>query len=340
MTITVGLVAFIAHVFLHVPLGIGVLLGAILAPTDPVLASDVQVEHSRDRDRLRFTLTAEAGLNDGAAFPFVMLGLGLLGQETSTSFYVRWFTLDVLWATLFGLLSGAVIGTAIGRLIVYVRTKHKEAFGFDECLTLGLIALSYGVAVLAHGYGFLAVFAAGLCLRRIERQHTPAEAPDVLLAVKAGAVKEIATSSEQAPAYMTQAVLGFNEQLERLGELTLVMLVAGILTIDYLPQQALWFVPVLLCVVRPVSIMIGTLGANCTNAQRLLMSWFGIRGIGSLYYLTYALNHGIPAEYAKLLIGLTLTTVAASIVLHGISVTPLMNRYARTNQMRARRSGA
>jgi NhaP-type Na+/H+ or K+/H+ antiporter len=79
MTITVVLIAAIGVFGLGLSLGAAVLLGAILAPTDPVLASDVQVLEANDRDRLRFSLTGEGGLNDGAAFPFVMLGLGLLG---------------------------------------------------------------------------------------------------------------------------------------------------------------------------------------------------------------------------------------------------------------------
>lgn len=172
MTITVGLVALIGVVGLNLPLGAAVLLGAIVAPTDPVLASDVQSEHPWDVDSLRFGLTGEAGLNDGTAFPFVMLGLGLLGLHEIGEFGWRWLALDVLWASAGGLGVGGVLGTLVGRLVLYLRGEHKEAVGTDDFLALGLIAFSYGSALLIGAYGFLAVFAAGIALRRIERDHS------------------------------------------------------------------------------------------------------------------------------------------------------------------------
>ncbi|MEO8121495.1 MAG: cation:proton antiporter, partial [Rhodoferax sp.] len=115
MSITVALVAAFAWYVLSLPLGAGVLLGAILAPTDPVLATDVQVRHPGDRDLLRFTLTSEAGMNDGSAFPFVMLGLGLLGLHDLGDGGLRWVLVDVLWATLAAILIGGVAGIALAR---------------------------------------------------------------------------------------------------------------------------------------------------------------------------------------------------------------------------------
>ncbi|HEV2126413.1 MAG TPA: cation:proton antiporter, partial [Chloroflexota bacterium] len=166
MLVTVGLVTLAGVFLMGLPLGAAVLLGAIVAPTDPVLASDVQMKEPTDRDRLRFSLTGEGGLNDGTAFPFVMLGLGLLGLHEIGSAGWRWVGVDVVWATAAGLATGALFGTLIGRLVLFLRREHKEAVGLDEFLTLGLIALSYGVALLIASYGFLAVFAAGLALRR------------------------------------------------------------------------------------------------------------------------------------------------------------------------------
>ena len=186
MTLTVGLIALVGVAALELPLGAAILLGAVLAPTDPVLASDVQVTGPRDRDRLRFTLTGEAGLNDGTAFPFVMLGLGLLGLHETGEGGWRWFAVDVLWAIPGGLLVGALLGTATGRLILYLRREHKEAVGLDDFLALGLIACSYGTALLLHTYGFLAVFAAGLALRKIEASTVGQEqAPDEVVAAAA-----------------------------------------------------------------------------------------------------------------------------------------------------------
>ena len=126
---------------------------------------------------------------------------------------------------------------------------------------------------------------------------------------------------------MRQEVQGFNEQLERIAEVAIVMVVGGILSYSYLPANALWLILLLFVVVRPLAVWLGLLGAPVSRDQRMLMSWFGIRGIGSIYYLMYAINHGLPPALAAEITALTLTVVAFSVVLHGISVTPLMTLY-------------
>ena len=336
MTITVALIAGIAMLGLGLSLGVSILLGAILAPTDPVLASDVQVVEASDRDRLRFSLTGEGGLNDGVAFPFVMLGLGLIGLHDLGTGGWRWLVVDVLWAVAGGLLIGGVLGTLIGKLVVYLRSRHKESFGFDEFLALGLIALAYGVAVLCHSYGFLAVLAAGLALRRVKEQPgqivTPVARETGLQSRQAH--EALATHSKYASAYMKQEVQGFNERLERIAEVAIVLVVGAMLSYIRLPAGAGWFVLLLLLFVRPVSVWLGLLGAQVSRDQRMLISWFGIRGIGSIYYLMYAINHGLPRTLAEEITALTLTMVAVSIVVHGISVTPLMKLYGRRKARR------
>jgi sodium/hydrogen antiporter len=330
MTITVGLVALIGVMGFDLPLGAAVLLGAILAPTDPVLASDVQTEDPWDVDCLRFSLTGEAGLNDGTAFPFVLLGLGLLGLHEIGEFGWRWLAIDVLWATVGGLSIGGILGTLVGRFVLYLRREHKEAVGTDDFLALGLIAFSYGSALLIGAYGFLAVLAAGVALRRIERYHTEGSPPDQVKSMSTtGEAEEVATDPERAPAYMAQAVLGFNEQLERIGEVAVVVMVGGMLSAGYLLFDAVWFVLVLLLVIRPVSVWAGLLGSTTSAPQRNLIGWFGIRGIGSIYYLMYAINHGLSPQLAMNLAELTLTVVAFSVLVHGISVTPLMRLYEK-----------
>ncbi len=329
MSITVGLVALIGVVGLNLPIGAAVLLGAILAPTDPVLASDVQSEHPWDLDSLRFGLTGEAGLNDGTAFPFVMLGLGLLGLHEIGEFGSRWLALDVLWATAGGLATGGILGDLVGRLVLYLRGEHKEAVGTDDFLALGLIAFSYGSALLIGAYGFLAVFAAGIALRRIERCHSEASANDNKGMPLTGEADEIATDPQKAPAYMAQAVLQFNEQLERIGEVAIVILVGGMLSARFLSFDAIWFVLLLLLVVRPTSVWLGLLGSSTSITQRNFIGWFGIRGIGSIYYLAFAINHGLAPELSTILVGMTLTTIAVSVLVHGISVTPLMRLYEK-----------
>ena len=298
-----------------------------------MLASDVQVEGSSDRDRLRFSLTAEGGLNDGAAFPVVLLGLGLLGLYDFGGGGWRFLALDVLWAIAGGLAIGGALGALIGKLVLYLRTRHQEAVGLDEFLALGLIAIAYGVAQLSLASGFLAVFAAGLALQRI-KEHSklgnPSTPAKVTIVLGTESEKGLATHSDHAGAYMIEAVQGFNGQLERLAEMALVMVAGAMLSYTYLPRHAIWFLLLLFVVARPVSVWLGLMGASSVSRdQRVLISWFGIRGVGSIFYLMYAINHGLPNELAELLIAITLTTVAASVLLHGISVTPLMGLYAR-----------
>jgi NhaP-type Na+/H+ or K+/H+ antiporter len=340
MVLTVMFVTAIGVFLFGLPAAAAILLAAILAPTDPVLASDVQVEDSSDRDRLRFGLTAEGGLNDGAAFPVVMLALGLLGLYDFGGSGWRWLAVDVIWAIAGGLAIGGALGALIGKLVLYLRTRHQEAVGLDEFLALGLIAIAYGVAQLSFASGFLAVFAAGLALQRI-KEHSKPEKPSslakVTIALGAESGKELATHSQHAGTYMMEAVQGFNGQLERLAELVVVMVAGAMLSYTYLPHRAVWFLLLLFFLVRPVSVWLGLMGATgVSRDQRILISWFGIRGVGSIFYLMYAINHGLPEPLAKELIAITLSTVAASVLLHGISVTPLMSLYARRKARRRR----
>ncbi len=337
MALTVGLVALAGVVLLGLPLGAAVLLGAVLAPTDPVLASDVQIENPDDRDRLRFSLTGEAGFNDGAAFPFVMLGLGLLGLHELGEYGWRWVAVDVVWAVIGGIGVGAVLGLAVGRLVVYLRREHEEAVGLDDFLALGLVALSYGLALFAHTYAFLAVFAAGLALRFEERRHTgdkPTE--EVESTAREGRAEEVAVDAEAAPAYMASAVLGFAEQLERIGGVALVILVGALLTYADWGSDALLFTGVLFVVIRPVSVWLGLLGSATTGLQRELIAWFGIRGIGSIYYLMYAENHGVYDLFSGRILSIVLLVIAISVTVHGLSVTPIMAWYSKRSKREER----
>jgi NhaP-type Na+/H+ or K+/H+ antiporter len=335
MAFTVALVALVGVGGLGLPLGAAILLGAVLAPTDPVLASDVQVSHAHDQDRLRFGLTGEAGLNDGTAFPFVMLGLGLLGLHEVGAGLWRWLVLDVLWAVAAGLMVGVVLGDRVGRLVLYLRKHHREAVGLDELLALGLIALSYGTALLVKGYGFLAVFAAGLALRRIERKHSGERPPEEVEGAARGKDKqEAATDPEHAHAYMANAVLGFNEALERIAEVAMVVGLGLLLATTPFPKEVVWLAPLLFFVLRPLSVALSLVGARADTHQRVLMGWFGVRGIGSLYYLFYAIAHGVEHGLAQRLVSLVLWVVAASVAVHGISVTPLMKRYEHRSKPR------
>ena len=338
MAATVVLIALAGVYLLGLPIGAAVLLGGILAPTDPVLATEVQLSDPADRDQLRFALTGEGGLNDGTAFPVVMLGLGLLGLHDIGSFGWRWLVVDVLWSSVCGMAIGAVLGASVGRLVTYLRRMHKEAVGHDSFLALGLIGLTYGLASLAQGAGFLAVFAAGLALRHTEQRATVAAAAGVAPAAAAdpsmSRADQLATHPRHAFAYLAHAVLSFNEELDRIGEVVGVIVIGMLLWAVPWHGAALWFVPLVLLVVRPLAVLFGLAGSRTSALQRRLIGWFGIRGMGSLFYLAYAINHGVTGTVAQTLVALTLAVVVASIVVHGVSVTPLMALYSRRKPRR------
>lgn len=326
MVITVGLVAAAGVMLLGLNLGEAVLLGGILAPTDPVLASDVQIRDPRDQDKVRLTLSAEGGLNDGTAFPFVLLGLGLLGYRELGQNAWKWWTIDVVWAVGAGLAIGGFLGLWLGRYMMHLQARRARALEFGEYLVLGLIGVSYGAAVLLHAYGFLAVFAAGLALRSIERHSSPAD--DVLEGAASSAQNRdaLAANPRTASAYFTSVLLETNEQLEHILEVALVLSLGAMIASAGIAFEALWFAPLLFVVIRPLAALPLLSIGRFSKREFGGIAWFGIRGIGSLYYLMYAIEMGLQTEVAQKLTSLTLTVVLASVLAHGISVAPWLRR--------------
>lgn len=327
---TVGLVTALGYFVLGLPLGAAVLLGAIVAPTDPVLATDVQIRHADDRDRLRFILTCEAGINDGSAFPFVMLGLGLLGLHAIGDLGLRWVIMDVLWATFAGIAIGVTLGYGLGRLVWKLRRKRREHKLLDDFLGLGLIGLVYGLSVHVVAWGFLAVFFAAVALRQTELKLSGdyPESPQRLHTGKTQAHNAAGHPATQ-PERTSEGSLIFGEHLERLSEVILILLMGGMLFINSWSWQAVGFALFLFLVARPVSILVGLLGTGTPWKIRGLVGWFGVRGIGSLYYIMFAIQHGLPENLAMPLLQITLIVVTLSILVHGTSVKPLMGRYWR-----------
>lgn len=322
MAITVGLLAAIGVYGLQLPLGAAILLGAILAPTDPVLASGVQPESGDAPNLARFSLAGEGALNDGSAFPFVLLGLGLMGWHELGTGGWHWWTVDLLWSTIGGTLIGAMVGGLIGTLVVFLRNRHQVALGLNEFLSLGTVAVAYGLAQLCLTSGFLAVFAAGLALRRIQ------EHPRIPLAPRQPLANTTPVHLHHASAAMKRDVQGFNEQLEKLAELVLVILVGAMLGYVTVFPDLWWFTALSIFAVRPLSVVLGLAGSAVPARRCAVMSWFGIRGIGSIYYLMFALHHGVGGALARQFVALTLVAVAASILVHGITVHPMMKWYA------------
>jgi len=254
--------------------------------------------------------------------------MGLLGLHEVGETGMRWVLLDVLWATLAGIAVGVVSGTLLARLIWKIRGQKQSRELMDDFLGLGLIGVVYGLSVLIDAWGFLAVFFAAVALHQTELKlagivkHTP-QTPHALAPVVAG------SDVAEPPAIVSEGSLVFKEHLERLSEVLLILLVGGMLFIDSWSWRAVGFAVFLFVVVRPVSVLLGMLGSGASWRMRGLIGWFGVRGIGSLYYLMYVIQHGLPQSLSLQLIQLTLVVVTLSIVAHGASVKPLMNQFWR-----------
>ncbi len=327
MVITTALVAAAGVWLLTLPLGSAILLGAVLAPTDPVLASDVQIQHPQDTDKIRLTLSAEAGLNDGTAFPMVMLGLGLMGLHDLGQYGIRWILTDLVWATVGGVVIGAALGYGVGRLAMSLHTQRGDKTMFGEYLVLGLIGVAYGIAIVCKTYGFLAVFAAGVALRAAERHASERRA--AIQGRGDAAQPDQPTEDKGHPGYLAGALLATNEQIEHILEVGLVLLVGASLFSVGFAWEVLWFAPLLFLIIRPLATLPIFLVQRFSRFEFAAVSWFGIRGIGSLYYVMFAVSHGLPDEIAQRLLSLTLTTIAVSIVVHGVSVTPFFAMRSR-----------
>jgi NhaP-type Na+/H+ or K+/H+ antiporter len=302
MPLTIAAVTLFGTAVMGLSLGAAIILGAALAPTDPVLGSDVGVGPPGEEDEqdAHVALTTEGGLNDGLAFPFVFLGV-FVATRGGTGWLGEWLAADVL----FGVAVGVGIGLGAGYLIaastVWLRDRDLLAPALDGWMAVGAVLLVYGVAELAGGYGFLAVFAAGVAFRRYEYGHE-----------------------------LNRRVHDGAEVVEKFSELALILLLGSLMTIGGLREAgaAGWLlVPVLLLVIRPLATAIAFVGSGLSASERLFIGWFGIRGIGSLYYVAVAIGLGIlSAEEARTLFWTMAICVVVSVVVHGVTATPLARR--------------
>ena len=301
MPLTIALIALLAWGVLGTSWAAAVLLGAALAPTDPVLASDVQVgpPGKGGEDNVRYTLTAEAGLNDGLAFPFVHLAIGLaLAGGSGFGWVGGWLVIDVAWKIAAGVVVGAAVGRGLGWLTFQLPERARLSRTGDGFVALGITAISYSVTEMAHGYGFLAVFVSAIAFRATERRH-----------------RYHATLHD------------FVEQIERL--LLMIVLVAfgGALSTGGLLQTSNWavglFALATVLVVRPAAAGISVFGRREPRSEKVVISCFGIRGIGSMYYLAFALSRA-PFDNEDLLWSATTLVILISILLHGVTITPVM----------------
>ncbi len=350
MLASIAGVALFAHFVLGLEPAVAMLLGALIAPTDPVLANAVAVDRAADHDRMRYGLSGEAGLNDGAAFPFVVFALLWLEQGAVGGWVGEWALHRLLWAIPAALIFGFVLARGVGWLAIKLRSRGHSSAAPGDFLALALIALAYTGAEFMGAWGFLAVFAAGLGLRRAELQvvtddphpdtengrrmangeaagdgqsHPPAE--DL---VAAKTEEEELKEPAVAAGTVVSEVLSFGDTVERLVEVLLVVLVGAALATHW-DWRAVPLALALFFVIRPLSTRLLLMGTPTTNVQRWLMGWFGVRGIGSLYYMSYALNEGVTGQAATDSVGLTVSVVALSVLLHGVTTQPLIARYQR-----------
>ena len=328
MSLTVGLVAAFTYFVFDMPIGLAVLLGAILAPTDPVLATDVQSRHPGDHDRLRFNLTCEAGMNDGSAFPFVMLGLGLLGLHDLGDSGWKWITLDVLWATSAAIIIGIVGGMLLARAGWMLRGNNAKNEILDDLACLGLIALVYGISVSVDAWGFLTVFFAGVALRQTELKLAERQSNKLAQTKHVEKKQEFDPEHPESPNISVE-VLVYGAHLERLSEVTLVVLLGGMLAPQFWVWQTVSLAAFLFFVARPLSVYVSLLGTNTSWTLRSMIGWFGVRGIGSIYYLMYAIQHGLNNTDSEELTQFVLVVITLSIIVHGISVKPMMQTFWR-----------
>lgn len=312
MVITVGLLALVGYYLLGLGLGESILLGAVLSPTDPVLASEVQLRHPGEKNALKFILTSEGGMNDGTAFPFVMLGLGLIDIQNKEWALEHWILKDLVWAITAGIAIGVLSGIGVTKIANHVKEVRKS-FYLEDFLTIASISLSYGIALQLHSYGFLAVFANALTIRQLEMRKS-----------KTGAIDP----EDRIP----DNVLSFNEQLERIFEVVSVGMVGLLIDLRSFTWGALAIALSVILLIRPVAVFLGTSHSGLDLKEKIFLSWFGVRGIGSIYYLYFALNHSGTIAGRDLLINYTLWTILFSIFIHGISAKIILRRYgmART----------
>lgn len=298
MPLTIAVLAFLGYWILGLGVASALLLGASLAPTDPVLASDVQVGPPKtgEEDEVRFALTSEAGLNDGLSFPFVHLAIAMaVATKEGNDLFAHWAMIDIVWR----LGAGVVMGWAMGKLFGVFSFKLRDislAKTQDGFVALGMTFTVYGLTQLIGGYGFVAVFLAAVAFRASERDDD-----------------------------FHEQLHDFAEQIERLLMMVLLVCLGSIAASGQLLAGIDWRVVTVavlaIILVRPLIGWLSLIGSGHPPGEAVIIAVFGIRGLGSIYYLAYASGH-TEFESVETVWATVLLIVIASIVVHGIAVTP------------------
>jgi NhaP-type Na+/H+ or K+/H+ antiporter len=302
MPLTIAAVALFGTLVMDLSLGAAIVLGAVLAPTDPVLAGDVGVAPPGDplEEEARFNLGTEAAINDGLASPFVLLGIFVAG-EGGTGWLTEWVAADFFYAALVGAALGGAGGYFLGALAVRLRDAKLLDSRLDYYVAIPTALVVYGAAEFAGAYGLVAAFCAGVAFRRYEVGHE----------------------------YNRHLHEGA-EVVEKFGELVVILLLGSMVTTAGLGAPGLtgWLlVPMLLIVIRPALVMALFARSRMNIRERAFVAWFGVRGVASLYYVVIAVGAGVlsPGEEATMF-WTAAVCVMVSIVVHGVSASPLSRR--------------
>lgn len=301
MPLCIGAVALLGWQFGGLTLAAALLLGAVLAPTDPVLAGDVQVGPPLEGGEhpVRFSLTAEAGLNDGLAFPFVMLAMLVAGAGWNPADWgVDWLLRDVVYRIVAGVASGALAGWLLGKLLFAWPRGNALAQTDAGVVALAGAMLTYGVTELGEGYGFLAAFVAGIALRQSEQKH------------------EFHRTLHDFTGAIEHALLA----------LLLVALGAALPGLSMWLEWPLALLGIaLIFVLRPVFAWLSLTGTELKGRARLVVAFYGVRGIGTIYYLAFALG-ALPLADRRELWAAAAFVIVLSTVVHGLTAGAAVDR--------------
>lgn len=301
MPLTILAVALLGFFVAGMTLAGALLLGAVLAPTDPVLAGDVQVGPPTEGGEhpVRFALTTEAGLNDGLAFPFVYLGLIVAAEGfTLGGLGLEWLGRDVVYRIAVGTACGAGIGWLLGRVLFLLPPQNALATTGSGVLALAGVLLCYGVTELIEGYGFIAAFVSGLALRRVEEEHE-----------------------------FHARLHSFSEAIEHALTAILLLLVGGVLPLLWpeLDWTHVGIALALIFLIRPLAGWVSLARTNLKGRERFVVAAYGVRGIGSIYYLGFATSHMEFFNEGQLWATIAFTILASTIV-HGLTAGAAVER--------------
>lgn len=336
MLLTVAGVALAAHYLAELSWPLSLAFGAIVAPTDPVLASLISVNDARDSDNLRVSLSSEAGMNDGSALPLLMLAVMMVTTPGGLSLaaFGQWALVDVLWDITAGVGIGFAMGRLVGQYATHLRHTHQDVAP-NDFLALALIALSYATAQALDASGFLAAFAAGVGLRRAEIRVVNLQPADQFSdSNNRPPAEELVnphirhepgeTNPTSSAGLVVGDALSFGDTVERLFA-AMIIIVLGITLAHHWAPMGLLMAALLFVVIRPLSVWIATAGMKAPVEQRLILGWLGIRGIGSINYIAFAYTHGLAGNEVTRMADMAFTLIVASVVVHGMSVTPLLS---------------